>query len=101
MIQMAPTSRAKLTMNRRGAVSKRAGRSKVRRNETGKNTDAKSVLDAGWGILKAQLHFKGQQAGRSVIIVSERDSTRTCSNCKVLTGPTGFARCKDLGVQCA
>ena len=51
---------------------------------------AKSVLDAGWGILKTQLHYKGQQAGRSVIIVNERDSTRTCSSCKVLTGPTGL-----------
>jgi putative transposase len=51
---------------------------------------AKSVLDAGWGILKTQLHYKGQQAGRSVVIVSERDSTRTCSNCKALTGPTGL-----------
>ena len=49
---------------------------------------AKSVLDAGWGILKTQLQYKGQQAGRSVIIVSERDSTRTCSSCKALTGPT-------------
>jgi IS605 OrfB family transposase len=51
---------------------------------------AKSVLDAGWGMLKTQLQYKGQQAGRSVIIVSERDSTRTCSNCKALTGPTGL-----------
>ena len=51
---------------------------------------AKSVLDAGWGILKTQLQYKGQQAGRSVIIVSERDSTRTCSDCKALTGPTGL-----------
>ena len=38
---------------------------------------AKSVLDAGWGILKTQLQYKGQQGGRSVIILSERDSTRT------------------------
>jgi len=51
---------------------------------------AKSVLDAGWGMLKTQLQYKGQQAGRSVIIVNERDSTRTCSNCKALTGPTGL-----------
>jgi putative transposase len=51
---------------------------------------AKSVLDAGWGMLKAQLQYKGQQAGRSVIIVGERDSTRTCSSCKALTGPTGL-----------
>jgi IS605 OrfB family transposase len=51
---------------------------------------AKSVLDAGWGMLKTQLQYKGQQAGRSVLIVSERNTTRTCSNCKALTGPTGL-----------
>ena len=51
---------------------------------------AKSVLDAGWGMLKTQLHYKGQQAGRSVFIVSERNSTRTCSSCWALTGPTGL-----------
>jgi IS605 OrfB family transposase len=33
---------------------------------------SKSVLDAGWGLLKAQLSYKGRAAGRGVIIVSER-----------------------------
>jgi putative transposase len=51
---------------------------------------AKSVLDAGWGMLKSQLHYKGQQAGRSVVIVNERNTTRTCSSCKALTGPAGL-----------
>jgi len=51
---------------------------------------AKSVLDAGWGILKTQLQYKGQQAGRCVSIVSERDTTRTCNDCKALTGPAGI-----------
>jgi putative transposase len=51
---------------------------------------AKSVLDAGWGMLKAQLHYKGQQAGRCVLIVNERNTTRTCSSCKALTGPAGL-----------
>jgi len=51
---------------------------------------AKSVLDAGWGMLKTQLHYKGQQAGRSVLIVSERNTTRTCSSCKAFTGPSGL-----------
>jgi putative transposase len=32
---------------------------------------AKSVLDSGWGILKAQLQYKGQWAGRSVKIVND------------------------------
>lgn len=51
---------------------------------------AKSVLDSGWGALKTQLQYKGQQAGRSVQIVSERNTTRACSGCGALTGPTGL-----------
>ena len=51
---------------------------------------AKSVLDSGWGMLKTQLQYKGQQAGRSVEIVSERNTTRACSGCGALTGPAGL-----------
>jgi putative transposase len=50
---------------------------------------AKSVMDAGWGVLKTQIQSKGQQAGRSVFIVDERNTTRTCSSCRALTGPAG------------
>jgi len=66
---------------------------------------AKSVLDAGWGILKTQLLYKGQQAGRCVSIVSERNTTRTCSGCGSLTGPAGLDMlvvrtwmCRECGV---
>ncbi|HMI76050.1 MAG TPA: transposase [Steroidobacteraceae bacterium] len=51
---------------------------------------AKSVLDAGWGILKTQLLYKGQQAGRRVSIVNESNTTRACNACKALTGPAGI-----------
>jgi len=51
---------------------------------------AKSVLDAGWGMLKAQLQYKGQQAGRSVQVVSERYTTQACSSCGALRGPVGL-----------
>lgn len=51
---------------------------------------AKSVLDAGWGMLKTQLHYKGEYAGRSVFMVNEKDTTRTCSSCRALTGPIGL-----------
>jgi transposase len=51
---------------------------------------AKSVLDSGWGMLKTQLQYKGQQAGRSVQVVSESYPTRACSSCGALTGPTGL-----------
>ena len=50
---------------------------------------AKSVLDCGWGQLKTQLLYKGEHAGRSVQIVSERNTSRTCSSCGSLTGPSG------------
>ena len=50
---------------------------------------AKSVLDAGWGMLRAFLQYKGQQAGRTVQVVSEKDTSRSCSSCGSLTGPQG------------
>jgi putative transposase len=51
---------------------------------------AKSVLDASWGMLKTQLKYKGEYAGRSVFIVSEKNTTRACSSCRALTGPAGL-----------
>lgn len=51
---------------------------------------AKSVLDSGWGMLKTQLSYKGQQAGRSVEVVNERYTSKACSNCGSLSGPTGL-----------
>jgi putative transposase len=50
---------------------------------------AKSVLDSGWGMLKRFLQYKGEHAGRSVAVVSERNTTRACSFCGALSGPTG------------
>jgi putative transposase len=50
---------------------------------------AKSVLDSGWSMLKRFLQYKGEHAGRSVEIVSERNTTRACSFCGALLGPKG------------
>jgi putative transposase len=50
---------------------------------------AKAVLDSGWGMFKMQLLYKGEHAGRSVQVVSERNTSRTCSSCGSLTGPRG------------
>jgi IS605 OrfB family transposase len=67
---------------------------------------AKSVLDSGWGMLRTMLQFKGQQAGRSVKVVNERNTSRTCSTCGSLTGPQGVNglrvrlwMCKDCGAS--
>jgi len=51
---------------------------------------AKSVHDAGWGMLRRMLQYKGEHAGRSVIIVDERDTSRVCSSCGVPFGPSGL-----------
>ena len=45
---------------------------------------AKSVLDAGRGMLKTQLQYKGEYAGRHVMIVNERNTPRACSSCGAL-----------------
>jgi putative transposase len=50
---------------------------------------AKSVLDSGWGRLRQMLQYKGEHAGRSVEIVQEGFTTRACSSCGCLTGPSG------------
>jgi putative transposase len=50
---------------------------------------AKSVLDCSWGMLKAQLQYKGPAAGRSVQVVSEKYTSVTCSSCGSLSGPRG------------
>jgi putative transposase len=50
---------------------------------------AKSVLDAGWWMLKTQLQYKRQQAGRCVSMVGEQYTSRACSSCGALTGPAG------------
>jgi hypothetical protein len=67
--------------------------------------DVMSVADCGWGMLKAQLQYKGQQAGRCVQVVNERNTTRTCSDCRSLTGPAGLDMlavrtwvCRECGV---
>jgi len=48
----------------------------------------KFALNAGWGILKTQLQYKGQQAGRSVRIINKSNTTRVCSTCKAPSGPS-------------
>lgn len=62
----------------------------VSSSKLAKTRMAKSVNDAGWHLLKTQLQYKGQQAGRRVEIVNEAYTTRACSNCGQLTGPKGL-----------
>jgi len=51
---------------------------------------SKSIHDAALGAAYATLESMGHRAGRVVGKVNERNSTRCCSNCQALTGPTGL-----------
>lgn len=50
---------------------------------------AKSVNDAGWGLLKRMLSYKCDHAGIQFKVVGEAYTTRTCSSCGALSGPQG------------
>lgn len=50
---------------------------------------AKSVLDSGWGMLRQMLQYIGEHAGRTVQVVSERNTSAACSSCGHLSGPRG------------
>ena len=62
---------------------------------------ATSVLDSGWAMLKTQLHYKGQQAGRCVQVVSETHSSRSCSSCGRFSGPRGVNGLRVRRWRCA
>jgi putative transposase len=41
----------------------------------------RSILDAGWGIFLTVLHAKAESAGRAVVEVDSRNTSRTCVAC--------------------
>jgi len=59
---------------------------------------AKSVLDAGWAMLKTMLEYKCDGAGIVFKVVNEAYTTQTCSNCGCLpdSRPRGIA---GLGIR--
>jgi len=54
-----------------------------------KTRAAKTVYDSGLGMLKNFLEYKSQQAARSFSVVSEKNTSVTCSSCGCLSGPRG------------
>jgi putative transposase len=41
----------------------------------------RSIADAGWGVFLTILHAKAESAGREVIAVDPRNTSRTCPEC--------------------
>lgn len=64
-------------------------------------TFGKSVASSSHYQLRSMLAYKCRAGGREYIEVPSRNSTRTCSACGDLTGPTGFAGLKVRQWQCA
>ena len=62
---------------------------------------AKSVHDAGWGMLKTFLQYKGDYAGKTVLVVNEAYTSRACSNCGSLSGPQGVNGLRVREWECA
>ena len=54
----------------------------------------KSVADSAHGQLRKMLEYKCLTGGTKLIFPDNRNSTRTCSTCFSLTGPTGLAGLK-------
>ena len=65
----------------------------VRPSAVGKTNLAKSVYDSGWTMLRGMLKYKSEHAGIRCDVVSERNSTRTCSCCGTIpdSSPRGRA----------
>jgi transposase len=57
---------------------------------------AKSVLDAGWSAFRHMLRYKLARRQAVYVEVDERYTSRTCSECRSLSGPKGIA---GLGVR--
>lgn len=68
----------------------------VSASKLAKTRMAKSVLDAGWSMLRGYLRYKCDHAGVAYREVIEANTTRTCSVCGSLSGPQGR---EGLGVR--
>lgn len=58
----------------------------VRSSKIAKTKMAKSVLDAGWYMLKTQLDYKSKAMRVVYVEVNERNTSRTCSSCGEISG---------------
>ncbi len=70
----------------------------VSASKLAKTNMAKSVLDAGWSAFRSMLQYKSIATGAETIVVNERMTSQTCSECGCLplSRPKGIA---GLGVR--
>lgn len=82
------TSSARGTIERPGSkVAQKAGLNR-------------SILDAGWGVFLAVLAYKAESAGRTVIAVNPRNTSRTCPACGHVSGDNRPTQAEFRCVSC-
>ena len=67
------TKRPKPRPNGEGGFEKNGARAKSGLN--------RSIHDAGWGILLAMTSYKAESAGREILVVDPRNTSRRCGSC--------------------
>jgi len=74
-------------------------------DEPGRNVKAKSglnraILDKGWGEMQRQLQYKAEWAGKRVIEVCPRDTSRSCPSCHHVSGENRKTQAAFACVSC-
>lgn len=71
-----------------------------------KKTFGKSVANSNHGQLRQMIAYKSRSESREYVEVESKNTTKTCSNCKSLTGPSGKSglsvrvwKCKACGAE--
>jgi len=62
---------------------------------------AKSVLDAGWSMLRNQLEYKARRHQARYVETDERYTSATCSSCYARSGPKGIAGLRMRDWECS
>jgi putative transposase len=60
----------------------------------------RSIHDAGWGVFPGILADKADSAGRRVIAVDSRNTSRTCPNCRHVSGDNRVTQAEFVCVAC-
>jgi putative transposase len=60
----------------------------------------RSIQDAGWGVFLGILAHKADSAGRRVIPVDPRDTSRTCPDCRHVSGDNRVTQAEFVCVAC-
>ena len=67
----------------------------------GRHNLNRSILDQTWGIIRQQLTYKAEWAGRELVMVNPAYTSRTCSWCGIRGDPGAaeYWRCKTCGTR--